>query len=320
MAAWRPVPFAHYCREGMPPVIQVRHLTKRYSAEVLAVDDLDFSVDAGDVCGMLGPNGAGKTTTLRMLLGLIRPTSGDSALFEQTVRPGLPTSRASAASSRVPPSSPTSRVSRTCGCGGSPPDRKWSEAAVDDALAVAGLGDAVERKVKTYSHGMKQRLGIARALLAEPGGPRPRRTDDRPRPAGDPRGPPPGPPPRRTGCHDPPVEPPARRGRADVQSPRGHGPRRLVAAGTVAELMGDTTAPCTSRSRTPTRPGAASATSPASQSVEAEQDGLVRRARRDRPAAARDRLVQAASGSAPSPRGVDLEDTFLGLVGEHHAR
>ncbi len=82
----------------MPPVIQVRHLTKRYSAEVLAVDDLDFTVDAGDVCGMLGPNGAGKTTTLRMLLGLIRPTSGDAALFEHAGAPrASPSSRGSAA-------------------------------------------------------------------------------------------------------------------------------------------------------------------------------------------------------------------------------
>ena len=62
---------------GSPaPVIEVDHLTKRYSAEVLAVDDLGFHVDRGQVCGLLGPNGAGKTTTLRMLVGLIRPTSG----------------------------------------------------------------------------------------------------------------------------------------------------------------------------------------------------------------------------------------------------
>src|SRR6478752_5978848 len=70
------------------PVIEVDHLTKRYSAEVLAVDDLGFQVERGSVCGLLGPNGAGKTTTLRMLVGLIRPTSGTAQILGVEVEPG----------------------------------------------------------------------------------------------------------------------------------------------------------------------------------------------------------------------------------------
>src|ERR1700674_5393104 len=72
------------------PVIEIANLSKRYSAEVLAVDGLEFAVDRGQVCGLLGPNGAGKTTTLRMLVGLIRPTGGETRLFGTRVRPSSP--------------------------------------------------------------------------------------------------------------------------------------------------------------------------------------------------------------------------------------
>lgn len=152
----------------MPPVIEVRHLTKRYSAEVLAVDNLDFTVDAGDICGMLGPNGAGKTTTLRMLLGLVRPTSGESRLFDTLVRPGLPdlarVGTLIEGAAFVPYLSGITNLRLWWESAGA----AWADAAVDEALAVAGLGNAVERKVKTYSHGMRQRLGIARSLLSRP--------------------------------------------------------------------------------------------------------------------------------------------------------
>ena len=150
------------------PVIAVRGLSKRFSASVLAVDDLTFTVERGQVCGMLGPNGAGKTTTLRMLVGLIRPTGGDATLFGERVRPGLPSlARVGTlieGAAFVPHLRGITNLRLWWEAGGTP----WSDAAVDDALAVAGLGDAVHRKVKTYSHGMKQRLGIARALLARP--------------------------------------------------------------------------------------------------------------------------------------------------------
>ncbi|HEY8218129.1 MAG TPA: ABC transporter ATP-binding protein [Acidimicrobiia bacterium] len=150
------------------PVIEARALTKRFSASVLAVDELSFVVERGQVCGMLGPNGAGKTTTLRMLVGLIQPTSGDARVLGGRVRPGLPelarVGTLIEGAAFVPHLRGLTNLRLWWESGGSP----WEDAAVDAALAIAGLGDAVHRKVKTYSHGMRQRLGIARALLARP--------------------------------------------------------------------------------------------------------------------------------------------------------
>ena len=79
------------------PVVEIVGLSKRFGAGVLAVDDLDFEVERGQVCGLLGPNGAGKTTCLRMLVGLIRPTAGEARLFDRGCTPG---SRAAPASAR----------------------------------------------------------------------------------------------------------------------------------------------------------------------------------------------------------------------------
>ena len=149
-------------------VLAVEHLTKRYDAQVLAVDDLQFSVGLGEVCGLLGPNGAGKTTTLRMLVGLVRPTSGEARLFGERVGPGMPELRRVGAliegAAFAPYLSGITNLRLWWESNGA----HWSDADVEEALAVAGLGAAVERKVRTYSHGMKQRLGIARALLGRP--------------------------------------------------------------------------------------------------------------------------------------------------------
>ena len=150
------------------PVIEARALTKRFSASVLAVDDLQFVVERGQVCGMLGPNGAGKTTTLRMLVGLIHPSAGDASVLGARVRPGLPelarVGTLIEGAAFVPHLRGMTNLRLWWESGGA----AWEDAAVDDALEVAGLADAVHRKVKTYSHGMKQRLGIARALLGRP--------------------------------------------------------------------------------------------------------------------------------------------------------
>lgn len=149
------------------PVVDVRDLAKRYGS-VKAVAGLGFTVAPGEVCGMLGPNGAGKTTALRMLVGLIRPSAGEARLFGERVRPGLPalarvgTMIESAAF--VPHLSGTANLRLWWEAGGEP----WEQADVDGALAVAGLGDAIRRRVKTYSQGMRQRLGLARALLGRP--------------------------------------------------------------------------------------------------------------------------------------------------------
>lgn len=149
------------------PVVTVRGLTKRYGS-VLAVDDLTFEVEAGRICGMLGPNGAGKTTALRLLVGLVRPSAGESHLFGTRIAPGsrvltrVGTMIEEAAF--VPHLSGIANLRLWWEAGGS----AWPEADVDGALAVAGLGEAVHRRVKTYSQGMRQRLGLARVLLGRP--------------------------------------------------------------------------------------------------------------------------------------------------------
>ena len=148
-------------------VVEIDSLTKDFKG-VKAVDDLSFRVEPGQVCGLLGPNGAGKTTTLRMLVGLIRPTSGSAKLFGETVHAGSPELLRVGAlveqAAFAPNLSGMTNLKLWWQAGGG----KLSDADVDGALAVAGLGDAVNRKVKTYSQGMKQRLGFARLLLARP--------------------------------------------------------------------------------------------------------------------------------------------------------
>ena len=148
------------------PVV-VRDLSKHYGS-VLAVDHLDFEVGAGEVCGLLGPNGAGKTTALRMLVGLVHPSGGETRLFGRRVKPGRAELRRVGTmieeAAFVPHLSGIANLRYAWEGGGDP----WSGADVDGALAVAGLGDAIDRKVKTYSQGMRQRLGLARALLGRP--------------------------------------------------------------------------------------------------------------------------------------------------------
>jgi ABC-2 type transport system ATP-binding protein len=148
-------------------VVAVRGLTKSYGS-VHAVADLDFEVEPGQVCGLLGPNGAGKTTALRMLVGLIRPTAGEARLFGRTVRPGAPElARVGTMiehAAFVPHLSGLRNLQLWWEAGGT----RFAEADLDGALAVAGLGDAIERRVKTYSQGMRQRLGLARVLLGRP--------------------------------------------------------------------------------------------------------------------------------------------------------
>ena len=148
-------------------VVSINALTKRFG-DVTAVDELSFEVQPGQVYGLLGPNGAGKTTALRALLGLERPTAGSTSLFGTTVTPGCKELFRVGAmveeAAFVPHLSGTTNLKLWWEAGGA----KFREADVDGALAVAGLGDAIGRKVRTYSQGMKQRLGLARALLARP--------------------------------------------------------------------------------------------------------------------------------------------------------
>jgi ABC-2 type transport system ATP-binding protein len=150
------------------PIVEVRGLSKRFGGSVLAVDDLTFQVDQGQICGLLGPNGAGKTTALRVLLGLIYPTAGEARLFGQSVHPGSPLlGRVGAlieTAAFVPHLSGMTNLKLWWEAGGV----RLADADLDGALAIAGLGDAIDRKVKTYSQGMRQRLGLARVLLGRP--------------------------------------------------------------------------------------------------------------------------------------------------------
>jgi len=149
------------------PIVAIESLSKRFG-DVVAVEDLTFSVAQGEVCGLLGPNGAGKTTSLRMLVGLQQPTQGQCRLFGTVVKPSSPELLRVGAmielAAFVPHLSGLANLQLWWRATGASMD----DADLDGALAVAGLGPAVNRKVRTYSAGMKQRLGFARLLLGRP--------------------------------------------------------------------------------------------------------------------------------------------------------
>jgi ABC-2 type transport system ATP-binding protein len=146
-------------------VVETRGLTKRYGREILAVDALDLNVYRGEVYGFLGPNGAGKTTTLRMLLGLIRPTAGTARVAGS--RPGTPEGlNKIGAIVETPAFYPylsgwdnLKVIADYCGV----PDTR-----IGSALDQVELTPRAGHKFATYSMGMKQRLGVAAALLKEP--------------------------------------------------------------------------------------------------------------------------------------------------------
>ncbi|EID55791.1 alpha/beta fold hydrolase [Saccharomonospora xinjiangensis] len=146
----------------------IRDLTKSYPGGLTAVKDLSFRVERGQVLGLLGPNGAGKTTTLRMLMGLIQPTAGDITVFGHAVSPGAPVlSRIGSfveGSGFLPHLSGAENLKLYWAATGRPAE----QARFEEALEIAGLGDAVHRRVRTYSQGMRQRLAIAQAMLGLP--------------------------------------------------------------------------------------------------------------------------------------------------------
>jgi ABC-2 type transport system ATP-binding protein len=146
-------------------VIEVVGLTKRFGS-TLAVDDLSFSVEPGRITGFLGPNGAGKSTTMRALLGLVRPTAGTTAVL------GRPYSELEDPVRRVgvlletfdahPGRTGRNHLRVLALAGGIPRSR------VDEVLALVDMSTAARRRVKGYSLGMRQRLGLAAALLGDP--------------------------------------------------------------------------------------------------------------------------------------------------------
>jgi ABC-2 type transport system ATP-binding protein len=147
------------------PVVVSKSLTKRFG-ELTAVDDLSFELDQGTITGFLGPNGAGKTTTLRMLLGLAAPTAGRALVFDQPYsqleRPALRVGAVLEATDFHPGRSGRDHLrtlSRAVGV---------SDSRVDEVLRLVELDGASGRRVKGYSLGMRQRLGLASALLGDP--------------------------------------------------------------------------------------------------------------------------------------------------------
>ena len=149
------------------PAIATRNLSKRFGKR-LAVDQLDLEVHEGEIFGFLGPNGSGKTTTIRLLLSLIRPTEGQAYIFNQSIRREYP------------------RYLRQVGALVDEADfylnlsalanlkllarmhNRVDETRCMEVLRLAGLEERAHDRVKTYSHGMRQRLGIAQAILHRP--------------------------------------------------------------------------------------------------------------------------------------------------------
>jgi ABC-2 type transport system ATP-binding protein len=147
--------------------VKARGLVKRYR-EVLAVDHIDLSVQAGDVYGFLGPNGAGKTTTLRMALGLITPTEGTVELFgRDPLREGARALDGVAGFVEAPRFYPYLSARKNLELLAALDGMDAFE-RIDEVLAVVELTPRAKHRVGGYSHGMRQRLGIAAALLRRP--------------------------------------------------------------------------------------------------------------------------------------------------------
>jgi ABC-2 type transport system ATP-binding protein len=146
-------------------VVSCRGLGKRYG-DVVAVDGISFSLEPGTVTGFLGPNGAGKTTTLRLLLGLAEPTTGEALVFGRRYRDlEQPARRVGAVleSTDFHPSRSGRDHLRMLAVAAELPRGR-----VDEVLELVELGKAAGRRVRGYSLGMRQRLGVAAALLGDP--------------------------------------------------------------------------------------------------------------------------------------------------------
>lgn len=149
-------------------VIQISSLSKRFK-DLLAVDELELHVNRGDVFGFLGPNGAGKSTTIRMMLSLISPTSGTINIFGKSLLENRKEILKNIGAivekpdfyQYLPAIKNLEILAKISG-------KEVSSKRIVELLDLVGLKDRAKSKVKTYSHGMKQRLGIAQALLHDP--------------------------------------------------------------------------------------------------------------------------------------------------------
>ena len=156
---------ANTARSIGSPAIAARGLTKRFG-RVQAVDDLSFEVRPGRVTGFLGPNGAGKSTTMRMVLGLVRPTAGSATVlglpYASIERPATAVGAVLEVQSFHPQRTARNHLRVLAAASGVP------DARVDEVLALVDLMDAADRRAGGYSLGMRQRLGLAGALLGDP--------------------------------------------------------------------------------------------------------------------------------------------------------
>ena len=149
-------------------IIEITSLTKRFK-DVLAVDDLSFTVRRGDIFGFLGPNGAGKSTTIRMILSLVTPTAGEIKIFNKSLtenRKEILTNVGAIVEKPdfylyLPAIKNLEILAKISG-------KEVASSRIFELLELVGLKDRANSKVKTYSHGMKQRLGIAQTLLHDP--------------------------------------------------------------------------------------------------------------------------------------------------------
>jgi len=146
--------------------IEVRGLVKRYD-DLVAVDEVDLTVEPGDVFGYLGPNGAGKTTSLRMMLGLIRPSAGTVRLFGRDPQLSVKALEGVAGFVEAPSFYPYLSGRENLRLFGAL-DGGGATARIEESLEIVGLAERAKDRVGGYSHGMRQRLGIASALLREP--------------------------------------------------------------------------------------------------------------------------------------------------------
>jgi ABC-2 type transport system ATP-binding protein len=165
LTAERTVPAAEVEPSPSVAVVSCRALTKRYG-DLVAVDGVTFSLEAGTVTGFLGPNGAGKTTTLRLLLGLAEPTAGEALVFGRRYRElEQPIRKVGAVleSSDFHPARNGRDHLRALALAADLPLGR-----VEEVLAQVELTGAAKRRVRTYSLGMRQRLGLAAALLGDP--------------------------------------------------------------------------------------------------------------------------------------------------------
>lgn len=148
------------------PVLKARNLTKSFKGRK-AVDDLNFEIAQGEVFGFLGPNGAGKSTTIRLMLALIKPELGDVEIFGRSISKFKNGALSGVGALIEEPHfyrniSARGNLQLLCNL------ERIQKNRIDDVLDIADLVDRGDDKVKTYSHGMKQRLGIAQALLSKP--------------------------------------------------------------------------------------------------------------------------------------------------------